>query len=123
MSPDAEYVARIVDAFTDLMRREQRVDLGFSEVARRFQAAGGGRVTPQVMGRWLKGHEQPRDAKRRMAFARVLGVSTGWLFYKEGAKVAVIDPVIPPLDKLVPHADPAVADASHRRTKKGGGRR
>lgn len=81
---DPEYRGRLVFAYTELMRREERIDLGFSEMARRFNELTGESVTTQVMGRWLKGHEQPREPMRRKALAAILGASVGWLFYDEG---------------------------------------
>jgi hypothetical protein len=80
---DAGYLDRLVEAFTELLRRERRTDLDFAEITRRIRTRLGREVPSQTVGRWMKGKVQPRDPAERKAFAEVLGASVGWLFYNE----------------------------------------
>lgn len=81
-----DYMERLVEAFTDLLRREGRTSLTDGEMALRIGRRVGRVITSQVAGRWVAGKVRPRSDAEKKAFAEVLGVQAGWLFWNEGAK-------------------------------------
>lgn len=87
MTADPHYMDRLVEAFTDLLRREKRTSLTDGEVAQRIGRRVGRAITSQVAGRWVAGKVKPRSDLERKAFAEVLGVPAGWLYWNEGVKV------------------------------------
>lgn len=122
---DPGYLERLVEAFTELLRRERRTDLDFAEITRRIRVVLGREVPSQTVGRWMKGRVQPRESAERKAFAEVLGVSVGWLFYNEGGAQQVFVP--PPnltqhRELPNPDATPDGAEDRPRRGRAGGER-
>lgn len=82
----ADYMVRLVEAFTDLLRREGRTSLTDGEMAHRIGLRVGRVVTSQVAGRWVAGKVKPGDDAAKKAFADVLGVQASWLYWNEGEK-------------------------------------
>lgn len=82
-----DYMARLVEAWTDLLRREGRTSLTADEIAQRVGRRVGRVIASQVAGRWVAGKVKPRSDAEKKAFAEVLGVPAGWLYWDEGVKV------------------------------------
>jgi hypothetical protein len=114
---DEGYRSRLVEAFADLLVREGRTDIDYTEITRRMEATLMRAMRSQTVGRWLREFVQPRDPAERKAFARALGVTTDWLFYGEveGAK---------PNRTPRPPAEEVLAEEAERETaaKRAGGR-
>lgn len=122
---DAAYLERLVDAYTDLQRRERRTDLDFAEIARRASTILGRTLPQQTVGRWMRGKVQPRDPQERKAFAEALGTTVGSLFYAEGTKkpaeeAGVLDLQADPLRDTAMNEEAARAAVAASRAERSG---
>lgn len=85
----AEQARRMHRAHKHLEALEGR-DITLDELARRVgevDPEAGETYSGSVVGRWLSGKSQPKRVTAQMAFARVLKVRGGWLWFDEGTMV------------------------------------
>lgn len=74
--------------FQALRRGEQRSK---AEVGREFRALTGDTVQDATVSRWFLGQFWPADPRHQLAFARILEVDPGWLFFGEHSQAPGIE--------------------------------
>jgi hypothetical protein len=113
MPPRPTYMERLVEAYSDLLRRETRTRLTDVDLAGRVGALLGRDVASQVAGRWLAGKHRPGGDDEKMVFAAVLGVEPEWLYWNKGPKR--LDPAALPDGELSHDVDAARAENQTKR--------